>query len=76
MDTDNLPPYGQSVEFYYNKWISGLIRNGYELSNPNQNPKLKESICIIKICPIKWITPQTPMDTDNLPPYGQSVEFY
>ena len=31
MDTDNLPPYEQSVEFYYNLWISGLIRNGKEL---------------------------------------------
>ena len=24
-------------------------------------PKLKESICIIKLCPIKWITPVNPM---------------
>ena len=31
MDTDNLPLYGQSVEFYENKWISGLIRNGNDL---------------------------------------------
>ena len=28
MDTNNLPPWGESVEFYYNKWISGMIRNG------------------------------------------------
>ena len=53
-----------------------MIRNGNELKNPNQNPKLKESICIIKICPIKWITPLTPMDTNNLRTRGQSVEFY
>ena len=31
MDSDNLTPYGQSVEFYYNKWIARLIRNGNEL---------------------------------------------
>ena len=31
MDTDNLPLDGQSVEFYYNNWISRLIRNGNEL---------------------------------------------
>ena len=31
MDTDNLPLYGQSVEFYQNKLISELIRNGNEL---------------------------------------------
>ena len=76
MNTYNLPLYGQSAELYYNKWISGLIRNGNELSNPNQNPKLKESICIQKICPIKWITPLTPMNTYNLPLYGQSAELY
>ena len=43
---------------------------------PDQNPKLKESICIIKISPIKWIKSLTLMDTDHLPPYGKSVEFY
>ena len=31
MDTDNLTLYGQRIEFYENKWISGLIRNGNEL---------------------------------------------
>ena len=66
MDCNNLHLWGQSVEFNLNKWISGMIRNGNELQNPNQNRKLKESICIIKICPIKWIRPQTPMDTNNL----------
>ena len=76
MDTNNLRTRGQSVKFYLNKWISGMIRNGNELKNPNQNPKLKESIKIIKICPIKWITPLTPMDTSNLRTRGQSVEFY
>ena len=50
---------------------------GTEMSSrTHQNPILKESICIIKISPIKWIKPLTPMDTDNLPLYGQSVEFY
>ena len=51
---------------------------GAEMSSSTRikTRKLKESICIINICPIKWITPLTPMDTNNLPPYGQSVEFY
>ena len=58
MDTDKLHPYGQSVEFYEHKWISRLTRYGNELLNPNQNPKLKESICNLKICPINGI-PET-----------------
>ena len=41
MDTDNLTPYGQSVEYYYNKWIFGVIRSGNELQIPNQHPKLQ-----------------------------------
>ena len=43
---------------------------------PNQNPKLKESICIIKICAIKWIKPLARMDTNNLRTRGQSVEIF
>ena len=43
---------------------------------PDQNRKLKESICIIKICPIMRIYQLTPMDTNSLPPREQSVEFY
>ena len=31
---------------------------------------------IIKIYPIMWFTPLTPMDTNNLPPWGQSVKYY
>ena len=53
-----------------------MIRNGNEFKNRNQNPKLKESICIIKICPIKWITLRIPLDTNNLRTRGQSAEFY
>ena len=34
-------------------YFSGMIQYGNELQNPNQNPKLMESICIIMICPIK-----------------------
>ena len=29
-----------------------------------------------KVCPNKWNKPQIPMDTNNLPLRGQSVEFY
>ena len=76
MDTNNLPPWGQSVDYYSNIWISGVFRNGNELKNPNQNRELKNNICIIKIYPIMWFTPLTPMDTNNLPPWGQSVEYY
>ena len=53
-----------------------MIQYGNELQKPNQNPKLMESICIIMICPIKWITLQIPMDTNNLRTRGQSVELY
>ena len=73
MDTNNLRTRGQSVEFYYNKWILGMIQNGNELKNPNQNPKMKESICIKMICPMKWIALLIPMDTNNLRTRGQSV---
>ena len=76
MDTNILRTRGQSVEFYYNKWIFGMIRNGNELYNPNQNPILNESYCIIKICPIKWNTLLIPMDTNNLRTRGQSVDLY
>ena len=76
MDTNNFPPWGESVEFYLNKWISGMIRDGNEVQNPNQNRKLKKTICIIKLYPIKWNTPLTRMDTNNLPPWGESDEFY
>ena len=41
MDTDKLHPFEQSVEFYWNLWISGLIRNRNELENPNQNPEIE-----------------------------------
>ena len=53
-----------------------MIQYGNEVQDPNQNPKLMESICIIMICPIKWITLLIPMDTNNLRARGQSVEFY
>ena len=43
---------------------------------PESKPEIEEWICIIKICPIKWIKPLTPMDTDNLTLYGQRIEFY
>ena len=56
-----------------NLWIDSERKWAQE---PNQNRKLKESICIIKICPIKWITLRIPMDTNNLRTRGQSVEFY
>ena len=68
MDTENLPPRGQSVEFYLNKWIFGVIRSRNELQNPNQNTKLKIDICIITICQINLITLLTPMETETLPP--------
>ena len=50
-----------------------MIQN--ELKNSNQNRKMKKNICIIKIYPIKWITPLTRKDTNNLPPWVQSVEY-
>ena len=53
-----------------------MIQYGNELQNPNQNPKLMESISIKMICPIKWITLRIPMDTNNLRTRGQSVYFY
>ena len=31
IDTNYHPPRGQSVEFYFNKWISWLIRDENEL---------------------------------------------
>ena len=52
-----------------------MIRDGNELYNPNQNPKLKENICIIKICPIKWFNALNPIDTNTLFPWVQSVQF-
>ena len=55
-----------SVQFYYNKWISGIIPNGNELLNPNQNPKLKENICIIEIWPINGIIPLIRIDSHTL----------
>ena len=45
-----------------------MIQNWNEQKNPNQNRKLKKNICIIKIYTIKWITPLTPMDSNNLTP--------
>ena len=57
-----------SVQFYYNKWISGMISNGNELLNPNQNPKLKENICIIEIWPINGIIPLIRIDSLTLFP--------
>ena len=65
-----------SVQFYYNKWISGLIPNGNELLNPNQNPKLKENICIIEIWPINGIIPLIRIDSHILFPWVESVQFY
>ena len=53
-----------------------MFRNGNELQNSNQHRKLKKNICIIKIYPIMRITPLTRKDTNNLPPQGQSVEYY
>ena len=44
--------------------------------DPNQNPKLKENICIIKICSNKWIKPLTPIGPNTLFPWVQSVYFY
>ena len=31
MDTNNLPPCGEIVELYKNKWIYGMIRNANEV---------------------------------------------
>ena len=42
---------------------------------PESKPKLKENICIIKLCPIKWLIPQSPIDTNTLFPWVQSVQF-
>ena len=44
--------------------------------DPNQNPKLKENICIIKICSNKWIKPLAPIGPNTLFPWVQSVYFY
>ena len=45
-----------------NKWISGMIRDWNEHQKPNQNQKLKETICIIEICPNQWSTTLLPND--------------
>ena len=52
-----------------------MIQNWNELENPNQNRKLKKNIFIIKIYPIKWITPLTRKDTNNLPPWGKELNI-
>ena len=44
------------------KWISGMIRDWNVLQKPNYNPKLKETICIIEICPNQWSTTLLPND--------------
>ena len=42
--------------------INGMIRDWNVLQKPNQNQKLKETICIIEICPNQWITTLLPND--------------
>ena len=39
-----------------------MIGDWNELQEPNQNQKLKENICIIELCPIRWITTLLPND--------------
>ena len=43
---------------------------------PESKPEIEGIHLHHKDIPIKWITTLTQMDTDNLPPYGQSVESY
>ena len=42
---------------------------------PESKPEIEEIHLHHKDMSNKWITPLTPMDTYNLPPYGQSVEI-
>ena len=44
--------------------------------DPNQNPKLKENIFIIKLWSIRWFKPQTPIGPNTLFEWVQSVHFY
>ena len=43
--------------------------------DPNQNPKLKENIFILKICSNRWFKPLTPIEPNTLFEWVQSVDF-
>ena len=55
--------------------VSGLIRNGNGLQNPNQNPRMKKNICIIKLCPIKKLKTLFPLKLTNSSPVDKVFNF-
>ena len=51
-----------------------MILDWNVLQKPNQNPKLKETICIIELCPNQWSTTLLPNDPNIHVSYAQSVQ--
>ena len=48
-----------------NLWNDSELKWALESESKSE---IEENICIIKIYTIKWITPLTPMDSNNLTP--------
>ena len=64
-------------EFNLNKTNESLVWFGTEMGSRSRikTPKLKENICIIKICLIKWNIPLTLIGPNTLFAWVQSVQF-